>query len=355
MGQQLAERARGASLAQLGGMTRWQRSSLIATLPRVRGRLTENASVGKQTWFGVGGPAEVLFRPADVADLAAFLAALPPDIEVTVIGVGSNLLVRDGGIPGVTIRFGRRCAAIAIEQEQIRAGAATLARVVALTAARAGVAGLEFLCGIPGSIGGGLRMNAGAYGRDIKEALICAVALDRSGQSHTVECGAMGFSYRRCDVDPSWIFVEAQLQGATDDPAAIIGRLDKIRAEREATQPVRTRTGGSTFKNPPGGSAWRLIDAAGCRGLIRGGAMVSQQHANFLINVNGATAADLEDLGEEVRQRVYNNSGVMLEWEIKRIGRALPGVEGSSISFPRSREAGGSGLSNELCTATFAV
>jgi UDP-N-acetylmuramate dehydrogenase len=329
-------------------MTQRRHPPLMALLPPVRGRLIENAPVGKQTWFGVGGNAEVLFRPADVADLAAFLAGLPADIQVTVIGVGSNLLVRDGGIPGVTIRLGRGCAAVVIEQEQIRAGAAALARVVALAAARAGLAGLEFLTGIPGSIGGGLRMNAGAYGRDVKETLICATALDRSGWSHTVSRGAMGLSYRHCDLDPSWIFVEASLRGIADDPAAIAARLDEIRATREVAQPVRARTGGSTFKNPPGGSAWRLIDDAGCRGLIRGGAMVSQRHANFLINVNRATAADLESLGEEVRQRVYDDSGVMLEWEIERIGRPISGADGSGFSFPRGREAGGLVSSNGL-------
>ncbi len=320
-------------------MTSSRELSQIADLPPVRGRLARNAPVGRQTWFGAGGPAEILFRPADGADLAAFLAGLPSEIPVTVIGVGSNLLVRDGGIPGVTIRLGRGCAAVAIEQKQIRVGASALARIVALVAARAGLAGLEFLSGIPGSIGGSLRMNAGAYGQDIKEALVCASALDRSGGSHTVECKAMRLSYRHNGVDPSWIFVEALLRGIPGDRASIAARLAEIRTAREATQPVRARTGGSTFKNPPGDSAWRLIDAAGCRGLVRGGAMVSQQHANFLINTGSATAADLEGLGEEVRRRVYDNSGVMLEWEIARIGRPLPGMKGSGASFPLERQS----------------
>ena len=296
---------------------------LIAQLPPVRGRLTADAAIGKQTWFGVGGPAEVLFRPADLADLAGFLAALPPRIAVTVIGVGSNLLVRDGGIPGIVIRLGRGFAAIEIARDEIRVGAAALDRIVAFAAADAGLGGLEFLSGIPGSIGGSVRMNAGAYGREVKDVLVSAIALDRSGETHTVDSRAMGLSYRHSDADPSWVLVEARLRGAPGDHAAIGRRLNEIRAAREATQPVRARTGGSTFKNPPGDSAWRLIDAAGCRGLVRGGAMVSQQHTNFLINTGSATAADLEGLGEEVRRRVYESAGVLLEWEIERIGRPL--------------------------------
>jgi UDP-N-acetylmuramate dehydrogenase len=296
---------------------------LIARLPPVRGRLTADAAIGKQTWFGVGGPAEVLFRPADIADLAAFFGALPPRIPVTVIGVGSNLLVRDGGIPGVVIRLGRGFAAIEIERDEIRAGAAALDRIVAFTAADAGLGRLEFLSGIPGSMGGSVRMNAGAYGREIEDVLVSAIALDRNGKTHIVDSRAMGLSYRHSDVDPSWIFVEARLRGAPEDHIVIRRRLDEIRAAREATQPVRARTGGSTFKNPPGDSAWHLIDAAGCRGLVRSGAMVSQQHANFLINTGSATAADLEGLGEEVRRRVHDTSGIWLEWEIERIGQSL--------------------------------
>jgi UDP-N-acetylmuramate dehydrogenase len=261
-----------------------------------------------------------LFRPADLADLAGFLAALPPPIPVTVIGVGSNLLVRDGGIPGVVIRLGRGFAAVEIEQDEVLAGAAALDRIVAFAAADAGLGGLEFLSGVPGSIGGSLRMNAGAYSREIKDVLVSAIALDRTGQTHTVDTRTMGLSYRHSDVDPSWVLVEARLRGVPGDRAAISRRLDEIRAAREATQPVRARTGGSTFKNPPGDSAWRLIDAAGCRGLARGGAIVSQQHTNFLINTGTATAADLEGLGEEVRRRVYDTWGIWLEWEIERIG-----------------------------------
>ena len=317
-------------------------NALIAQLPPARGRLTADAPIGKQTWFGVGGPAEVLFRPADLADLAGFLRALPPWIPVTVIGIGSNLLVRDGGIPGVVIRLGRGFAAIEIERDKVRVGAAALDRIVAFAAADAGLGGLEFLSGIPGSIGGSVRMNAGAYGREIKDVFVSATTLDRAGETHTVASREMGLSYRHSDADPSWIFVEARLRGAPGDRAAIGRRLNEIRAAREATQPVRARTGGSTFKNPPGDSAWRLIDAAGCRGLVRGGAMVSQQHTNFLINSGSATAADLEGLGEEVRRRVHDTSGIWLEWEIERIGRPR-GVEIDRVhsSFPRKREPSG--------------
>jgi UDP-N-acetylmuramate dehydrogenase len=320
-------------------------AALVGQLPPVRGRLTANAPIGKQTWFGVGGSAEVLFRPADSADLAVFLAALAPEIPVTVIGVGSNLLVRDGGIPGVTIRLGRGCSAVSVAGDEVRAGAAALDRIVAFAAADAGVGELEFLSGIPGSIGGSVRMNAGAYGREIKEVLVSATALDRSGRTLSIDRGALRLSYRHSKVDPDWIFIEARLRGAHGDRAAIVSRLNEIRATREATQPVRARTGGSTFKNPPGESAWRLIDAAGCRGLARGGAMVSEKHANFLINTGNATAADLEGLGDEVRRRVCETSGIMLEWEIERIGLPVPGMEQIIPSFPRkrgSRDPGGS-------------
>jgi UDP-N-acetylmuramate dehydrogenase len=313
-------------------------AALVADLPPVRGRITFDAPIGKQTWFGAGGPAEVLFRPANATDLAAFLAALPSPIPVTVIGVGSNLLVRDGGIPGVTIRLGRGFAAISVSDEEMCVGAGALDRIVAFAAADAGLGGLEFLSGIPGSIGGSVRMNAGAYGREIKHVLLSATALDRSGRSHTVDCEALRLSYRHSEVDPGWIFIEARLHGARGSREEIAARLAEIRAVREATQPVRARTGGSTFKNPPGDTAWRLIDAAGCRGLVRGGAAVSEKHTNFLVNTGSATAADLEGLGEEVRSRVYDNSGILLEWEIERIGRPLSGKE-QIPSFPRKRES----------------
>ena len=302
-------------------------ATLIARLPPVRGQLIANAPVGRQTWFGAGGSAEVLFRPADGVDLAEFLAALAPGIAATVIGIGSNILVRDGGIPGVTVRLGRGLASIAIEREEVRVGAGALDRIVAVAAAEAGVAGLEFLSGIPGTIGGSLRMNAGAYGREVKDVLVSATALDECGRCHTLDCDGLRLSYRNCGIDPGWIFVEARLCGDRGDRSRIAGLLSRIRETREATQPVRARTGGSTFKNPPGESAWRLIDRAGCRGLVRGGAMVSPKHANFLINTGNATAADLEGLGEEVRRRVYQVSGIALEWEIRRIGLPLAGLD----------------------------
>jgi UDP-N-acetylmuramate dehydrogenase len=295
--------------------------ALIDRLPLVRGRLTADAPIGPMTWFRVGGPAEVLFRPADESDLAEFLGALPADIPVTVIGVGSNLLVRDGGIPGVTIRLGRGFAEIAVEDEEVRAGAGALDLNVALTAAGAGIAGLEFLSGVPGTIGGGLRMNAGAYGSEFKDVLFEVTAVDRRGLIHHAPAGELGLSYRHSEAPADWIFTGARLRGRRGEPAEIVGKMTEIKAAREASQPIRTRTGGSTFANPPGDQAWRLIDAAGCRGLVRGGAMVSEKHTNFLINTGTATAADIEGLGEEVRRRVHSQFGITLTWEIRRIGR----------------------------------
>ena len=293
---------------------------LIERLPPVRGRLTPDAPIGPLTWFRVGGPAEVLFRPADAEDLAAFLAALPRDVPVTTIGVGSNLLVRDGGIAGVVVRLGRGFAEIKATPELVEAGAGALDLNVALTAAEAGVAGLEFLSGIPGTIGGGFQTNAGAYGGEFKDILISADIIDRGGIRHTIPVERMGLSYRHAEVDPDWIFVLARFRGKAGEPAAIARHIEQIRAAREASQPIRARTGGSTFANPPGHQAWRLIDEAGCRGLTRGGAMVSEKHTNFLINTGNATAADLEGLGEEVRRLVYDRRGIMLEWEIRRVG-----------------------------------
>jgi UDP-N-acetylmuramate dehydrogenase len=305
-------------------MTEQRDGTMPRNLPAVRGRLTANAPLGRQTWFGVGGPAEVMFQPADANDLIDFLAALTAEVALTVVGVGSNLLVRDGGVPGVTIRLGRGLSNIAIGHGQVRVGAGALDRIVARAAAEAGLAGLEFLSGIPGTIGGSLRMNAGAYGAEIKDVLISATALDHHGRRHVLDSGSMNFTYRDCGVDPGWIFLEARLHGISRDREEIGKRLTAIRGIRDATQPVRARTSGSTFRNPPGESAWRLIDAARCRGLRRGGAMVSHKHANFLINTGRATAADIEGLGEEVRRRVYEKSGIVLEWEICRIGRSLP-------------------------------
>jgi UDP-N-acetylmuramate dehydrogenase len=294
---------------------------LLDRLPRVRGRLTEHAPLGPMTWFRVGGPAEVLFRPADVEDLAAFLAEKPADVPVTVLGVASNLLVRDGGIQGVVVRLGKGFADVAIEGESVHTGSGALDSNVALACQQAGVAGLEFLSGIPGTVGGNLRMNAGAYGTEIKDVLEKAIALDPTGTRHELSPAEMGLAYRRCGVPADWIFIGATFHGRKGDPAAIASRIREIQDAREATQPVRSRTGGSTFANPPGRKAWQLIDEAGCRGLKRGGAMVSEKHTNFLINTGNATAADLEGLGEEARRRVFETSGITLEWEIKRVGR----------------------------------
>jgi UDP-N-acetylmuramate dehydrogenase len=299
---------------------------LIDRLPPVRGRLTADAPLAPITWFRAGGTAEIMFRPADEADLAEFLVAKPRDVPVTVLGVASNLLVRDGGIPGIVIRLGRAFVAMTTDGNTVRAGAGALDLNVALTCREAGIAGLEFLSGIPGTIGGALRMNAGAYGRDIKAVLRRVVALDGRGRRHEVAAAMLGLDYRTCAAPADWIFIAAEFAGAAGDPAAIGQRMDEIQAAREASQPVRARTGGSTFANPPGHKAWELIDRAGCRGLTRGGARVSEKHANFLINTGNATAADLEGLGEEVRRRVFENSGIILEWEIKRVGRPLPGV-----------------------------
>ena len=293
---------------------------LIDRLPAVRGRLSADAPLAQVTWFRVGGPAEVLFRPADVDDLADFLAAKPADVPVTVIGVASNLLVRDGGVPGVVVRLGRGFVDVATEGTAVMAGAGALDGNVALAARNAGIAGLEFLSGVPGTIGGALRMNAGAYGSEMKDITIAAQALDARGGRHRLDLAQLGFSYRHCDVAEDWIFTGAELRGAQADPAAIQARMDEITRQREASQPVRTRTGGSTFANPHGHKAWELIDRAGCRGLRRGEAMVSDKHTNFLINTGNASAADIEGLGEELRRRVREQFGIELNWEIRRIG-----------------------------------
>lgn len=298
-------------------------TGLLDRLPRARGRLTPHAPLAPTTWFRVGGPAEVLFRPADAEDLAEFLAGCPADVPVTAIGVGSNLLVRDGGVPGVVVRLGRGFAEVACEGDLATAGAAALDLTVALTARDAGVGGLEFLSGIPGSVGGALRMNAGAYGREVKDVLVEAAAVDRRGRLHRVPAGDLGLSYRHSDAPADWIFTGATFRGEPDEPGAIGARIDEIARKRADSQPVRARTGGSTFANPPGAKAWELIDRAGCRGLAVGGARVSEKHCNFLINEGKATAADLEGLGEEVRRRVLETSGVTLEWEIRRLG--VPG------------------------------
>lgn len=299
--------------------------SLLNNLPPVRGRLSENASLSKVTWFGVGGPAEVLFKPADIDDLAVFLKAKPKNMPVTVIGVGSNLLVRDGGVPGVVIRLGREFVNVEVNNADVICGAGALDVNVARVAQEAGVTGLEFLSGVPGTIGGALRMNAGAYGAEMKNVVTGAVALDGNGHRHDLSAEDLGFSYRKSAVPSDWIFVEAHLRGHAGEAVDIQGRMDDIKNAREDSQPLRTKTGGSTFKNPDGLKAWKLVDDAGCRGLRVGGAQVSEKHCNFLINDGTATAADLENLGEEVRRRVKENSGVELVWEIRRIGVAQGG------------------------------
>jgi UDP-N-acetylmuramate dehydrogenase len=297
-----------------------RQNDLIARLPQVRGRLTAAAPLADITWFRVGGPAEAMFRPADRDDLIAFLKAKPADVAVTPLGVGSNTLVRDGGVPGVVLRLGREFAAISADGTEVEAGAGALDVNVATVALQAGIAGLEFLRGIPGTIGGGLRMNAGAYGTEFKDVLVWAEAVDPQGNLHRLTPDEMKFGYRHCGVPENWIFIGARLKGVLGDPAAIKARMDEIQAAREGSQPIRSRTGGSTFANPEGLKAWQLIDAAGCRGLVVGDAQVSEQHCNFLINRGNATAEDLERLGETVRERVKAQSGIELRWEIKRIG-----------------------------------
>jgi UDP-N-acetylmuramate dehydrogenase len=298
-------------------------SDLKAQLPDLRGRLLPNQSLAELTWFRVGGPAQVLFMPEDEADLAYVLAHLPPEIPVTVIGLGSNLIVRDGGVPGVVIRLGRGFSEIKVEDgARVRSGTAVPDVKVARSAQEAGIAGLAFLRGIPGAVGGALRMNGGAYGGETKDALVEARGVDRQGRVHVLTNGDMHYTYRRCGAPEDVIFTEALFQGRPGDPAAIAAEMDKITESREATQPIKSRTGGSTFKNPPGRKAWQLIDAAGCRGLKVGDAQVSEMHCNFLINLGGASASDIETLGETVRRRVKETSGVDLDWEIKRIGVA---------------------------------
>jgi UDP-N-acetylmuramate dehydrogenase len=297
-------------------------AGLRTKTPELRGRLLVNQSLAELTWFRVGGPAQVLFMPEDEKDLSYLLANLPNDVPVSTIGLGSNLIVRDGGIAGVVVRLGRGFNDVAVEGVRIRAGAAVPDVKVARTAQEAGIAGLSFLRGIPGSIGGALRMNGGAYGGETKDVLIEARGVDRRGAARVYNNADMGFSYRHCGVADDVIFTQALFQGVPGDAEAIAAEMDKITESRESTQPVKSRTGGSTFKNPPGSKAWQLIDAAGCRGLRLGGAQVSKMHTNFLINLGNATAADIEELGETVRERVSQNSGVDLEWEIKRIGIA---------------------------------
>ncbi len=292
---------------------------LKSRLPQLRGRLLANQTLGEFTWFRVGGPAQALFMPEDEDDLAYVLRNMPAEIPVTVIGAGSNLIVRDGGVEGVVIRLGRGFNDVKIDGERVTAGTAMLDVMVSRAAQKAAVAGLAFYSGIPGTIGGALRMNGGAYGAETKDVLIEARGVDRQGNVRTFSNADMGFSYRHCGVPEDVIFTSATFQGRKGDPDAIAAEMAEIKSKREASQP-RNRTGGSTFKNPPGNSAWKLVDEAGCRGLKVGNAQVSELHSNFLINVDGATAADIETLGETVRARVKAYSGIELEWEIKRIG-----------------------------------
>ncbi|MEA2940533.1 MAG: UDP-N-acetylmuramate dehydrogenase, partial [Bradyrhizobium sp.] len=284
---------------------------LKAAMPELRGRLLANESLAPLTWFRVGGPAQILFTPADEDDLAYFLANLPNEIPVYVVGVGSNLIVRDGGVPGVVIRLSPRgFGETRADGDTVRAGTAALDKRVAETAAAANIGGLEFYFGIPGSIGGALRMNAGANGAETKDVLIEATGIGRDGSKHTFDNAGMKFVYRNSGVDPSIIFTSARFRGRITAPEAIRARMDEVQNHRETAQPIREKTGGSTFKNPPGKSAWKLIDAAGCRGLRVGGAQVSEMHCNFLINTGSATGNDIETLGETVRARVTENSGI---------------------------------------------
>jgi len=288
----------------------------------IRGNLREHVPLAPLAWFRVGGPAERLFQPADADDLAAFLAATPADVPVMPMGVASNMLIRDAGIDGVVVRFGGPLAKVEVEGTTVIAGAGALDQRVAQVAERAGLSGIEFMIGIPGTIGGAVRMNAGAFGGETRDRLIWAEALDRQGRLHRLSNAELGFAYRHSDLPEDWIVVRAAFALEPGDPSAIKDRMAAIKVERETAQPLRVATGGSTFKNPAGHRAWQLIDQAGCRGLTRGAAMVSDKHCNFLINTGGASAADLEALGETVRARVLAQSGIRLEWEIKRLGRA---------------------------------
>jgi UDP-N-acetylmuramate dehydrogenase len=301
-----------------------QHAASIDGLPPLRGRVQANAPLAPFTWFRVGGPAEVLVRPADAADLAQFLQALPLDIPVHVVGACSNLIIRDGGLPGVVTRLVRGFADVVVEPDGVIAGAAALDVTVAEHAAAAGLTGLEFLSGIPGSIGGAVVMNGGAYGGDVASCLDWADIVTRTGAQRRMSAADLAFAYRYSRLPQGAVVIRARLRAQPGEPAAIAARMAEIRASREASQPIRARTGGSTFRNPPDMKAWELIDAAGCRGLVLGGAQVSEKHCNFLINTGNATAAELEGLGEDVRRRVQQATGVTLEWEIHRLGTPLP-------------------------------
>ena len=294
--------------------------SLLDRLPKVRGSLRADVPLAPFTWLRVGGAAEALFIPKDEADLAHFLSSTPDDIPVQILGVASNTLVRDGGVKGVVIQLGPAFGNVSTDGLRVTAGAAVLDKTVAKKAATAGIAGLEFYAGVPGTIGGALRMNAGCYGSETKDILQSVVAIDRTGRRQLMSLEDMQYSYRHCGAAKDLIFTEAVFEGTPDTPSAILARMDDITAKREGSQPIREKTGGSTFKNPEGHSSWKLIDETGCRGLRVGGAQMSEQHCNFMINADGATAEDLEKLGETVRARVLETQGVELQWEVRRIG-----------------------------------
>ena len=299
--------------------------SVCYALPPLRGSVEHHGSLADFIWFRTGGPAEWLARPDDVRDLSVFMAGLDPDTPVLPVGVGSNLIVRDGGVPGVVVRLPKAMAKVTVEPgNRVRAGGGAMGITVASAARDAGIAGLEFLRGIPGTVGGAVRMNAGAYGRDTADILVELTVVTRGGDIETWPAERLGYTYRHSDLPAGAVVVEALFQGMPGDPKVIGAEMDRIAAEREASQPLRSRTGGSTFKNPEGHKAWALIDAAGCRGLRNGDAQVSEKHCNFLLNLGAATSAQIEELGEEVRARVLAHSGVMLEWEIQRVGTSSP-------------------------------
>ena len=310
---------------------------LLDRLPGSRGELRAAAPLAKATWFQVGGSAEVLFRPLDLDDLVAFLKAKPADVPLTVLGAGTNVLVREGGVEGVVVRLGKSFAQVQVDGEQVVAGGAAMDVNVARAAAAAGITGLEFLSGVPGTIGGAIRMNAGAYGCELCDVIVSAEAIDPNGERHVLEASKLGLTYRGCDTPEDWIFISAVLRGRKDQPAAIKAKMANVQVARTESQPIRSKTGGSTFANPTepeaaGAKAWELIDQAGCRGLKRGDAMVSNLHCNFLINNGAASATDLESLGEEVRRRVAETSGIVLHWEIRRIGSHAKALTARDLS-----------------------
>ncbi len=298
-------------------------SAASSSLPPVRGRLTAGAPLAPLLWFKSGGAAEWLFEPADVDDLVAFLGALDPAMPVMGLGLGSNMIVRDGGVPGVVVRLGKPFAKVErLDGETLRCGGGASGILVSSAARDAGIAGVEFLRSIPGTVGGFVRMNGGAYGREVKDILVEADVVLRSGERRTLALANLGYTYRHSELPDGAIVVSATFRGEPGEPAAIQAEMDRIASEREASQPLRSRTGGSTFKNPVGHKAWQLIDEAGCRGLRRGDAQVSEKHCNFLLNLGEASSADIEALGEEVRTKVKAKTGVTLEWEIQRVGVA---------------------------------